>query len=218
MPDKTYANILYETRAGLGLQPDQGHNLPLLIDAFRDFWDIAPWRETIEQMDPFWLTPGFCIYKAPIIVFPDDFRDLYSAEIVTIGLDTYQHSEELKIIGNMVPTNTQGQPRAIGYSFQFKAFLVDRLPNCNVGREYIIPIYKKDYPIEMDLNNINTESFPFKRNEGAFKTFLGWYIKAKPSGESDMVSRALSTALRAENPGMQSNVQPPRSRYSDLGL
>ena len=214
---KTYGNILFETRGSLGLRADQGVGMSHLNDAFRLFWDLHPWKETLGRMEPFYVVPGWSIYNKPFINIPDDFRDLYSAELVEIYFDGTLESRSIEVYGNMKPGRHMGQVEAMGFSFEFNAFLLDAIPNQHVGIDYILPIYKKDYPLDLTAEGATSNKFPFTRNEGFFKVVLGWHLRGKQEQEYQMVMRAFHGALLAETPGKQAHADTPESLFSELG-
>ena len=214
---KTYGNILFEVRDSLGLRADQSAGMSHLGDAFKMFWDIHPWKETLGQMEPFYIVPGWSIYNPPFITKPDDFRDLYSAEIIEINNDGTLESRPIEVYGNMKPGSQYGEIMAFGYSAEFDAFLLDGIPHRTLGCEYILPIYKRDYPFDLSDADNTTKAFPFTRNEGFFKVVLGWHLRGKNMQERRSVDMALQDAKMAETPGKQSFAQAPEGLFRDMG-
>lgn len=216
---KTYAVLLSEVRNTLQIGADQGQSLTMLDDAFRYFWDYAPWKETIGALEPFWIVPGYSYYVEPFIRLPADFKDLYSAELMTVSSDGLVDWRRVNVIGNMKPGTSMGMVEAVGYSREFAgAFLLDTVP-CNVvGREYISARYKKDYPYVLTAERASDEAFIFTRTEGTFKVLLGWYLRGQREQDWGQVRRALEVARQAETPGMQAETDTPEGVFRHLGF
>ena len=214
---KTFQEIMFEVRNDLNLGMDLSNSLSHLNDAFRMFWDDVPWKETLGKMPAFYLVPGWGLYNAPYIVKPEDFRDLFSAEHITINTDGDLTTRPIDVVGNMKPPQYQGQVDALGYSFEYDTFIVDALPNMCLGREFLAPIYKKDYPYDLSAEKSSNEVFPFTRNEGLFKIIIGWHLRGSKEQDAPMVARALFQARKAETTGKQTFVNPPEGLFSGLG-
>ena len=214
---KTFQEIMFEVRNDLNIGMDLSNSLSHLNDAFRMFWDAVPWKETLGKMDPFYLIPGWGLYNEPYIVKPTDFRDLYSAELITIDTSGDLNNRPIGVIGNMKPPQHFGPVDAFGYSVEFDTFIVDALPDMQLGREYLAPIYKKDYPYDLSAEKASNEVFPFTRSEGLFKVIMGWHLRGSKEQDAQMVARALHGARMAETPGKQSAVNPPEGLFSGLG-
>ena len=214
---KTFQDIMFEVRNDLNLGMDLSNSLSHLNDAFRMFWDAVPWKETLGKMDPFYLIPGWGLYNEPYISKPEDFRDLYSAEHIMINTDGDLSSRPLNVIGNMKPPQSLGSVDALGYSFEYDTFIVDALPSACLGREFLAPIYKKDYPYDLTAENAASKDFPFTRSEGLFKVIIGWHLRGSKEQDAQMVARALHGARMAETPGKQTFVNPPEGLFSGLG-
>ena len=214
---KTFQEIMFEVRNDLNLNMDLSNSLSHLNDAFRMFWDSVPWKETLGKMSPFYLIPGWGLYNEPYINKPEDFRDLYSAEIIEINTDGNLSSRPIDVIGNMKPPQHQGQVDALGYSVEYDTFIVDALPSMTLGRVYLAPIYKKDYPYDLTAKKAASETFPFTRSEGLFKVIMGWHLRGSNEKDAQMVARALHGARTAETPGKQTATNPPEGLFSGLG-
>ena len=214
---KTFQEIMFEVRNDLGIGMDLSNSLSHLNDAFRMFWDAVPWKETLGKMSPFYLIPGWGLYNEPYIVKPADFRDLYSAEIIEINADGDLSSRPINVIGNMKPPQLHGQVDALGYSFEYDTFIVDALPSMHLGRVFLAPIYKKDYPYDLTATAAAEKVFPFTRSEGLFKVIIGWHLRGSKEQDATMVARALHGARMAETPGKQTFVNPPEGLFSGLG-
>ena len=214
---KTFQDIMFEVRNDLGIGMDLSNSLSHLNDAFRMFWDVVPWRETLGNMSPFYLIPGWGLYNEPYIQKPDDFRDLYSAEHVTINTGGDLSSRPIDVIGNMKPPQNHGQIDALCYSFEYDTFIVDALPSMHPGREFLVPVYKKDYPYDLTAKETASRVFPFTRSEGLFKIVIGWHLRGSREQDAKMVARALHSARMAETPGKATFVNPPEGLFSGLG-
>ena len=213
----TYGELLLDVKQDLGIVGDQGMALSHLNNAFRMFWDFVPWKETLGEMEPFFPIPGWSVYREPFISLPDDFRDVFSAEYMRLSDDGSMTWRRLETIGNMQPGSYGGEIEAVGYSFEYKAILLDRFSYGTLGLDFISIIYKKDYPYDLTADNAAAQEFPFLRNEGNFRVILGWHLRGKQEKDFPMVARAMQTALIAETPGKQTATQPPEGRFSGLG-
>ena len=214
---RTYSEILDEVMTDLGIGLDQGRALTRLNDSFRFFWDYYPWKETLGEMDPFYLIDGFSVYKPPLIVFPSDFRDVYTAELLTLSSNGSTDWRPLRVIGNMDPVSEGGYINSVGYNPEYKSILVDAMPTQVVCKEYISIVYKKDYPYSLTADVASDESFTFLRDEGPFKAILGWYLSGSRNETWPMVQRALMMAQMAESPGKQAEMTRPEGLFSGLG-
>ena len=214
---KTFQEIMFEVRNDLNLSTDLSNSLSHLNDAFRMFWDDVPWKETLGKMSPFYLIPGWGFYDKPYLDKPDDFRDLYSAERIEIDAGGELSSYPISVIGNMKPPQYPGPVDALGYSFEYDTFVVDALPQMMLGRVFLAPIYKKDYPYDLTAEEAAERVFPFTRSEGLFKVIIGWHLRGRSEQEAQMVARALHGARMAETPGKQTFVNPPEGLFSGLG-
>ena len=214
---KTFQDIMFEVRNDLSLGMDLSNSLSHLNDAFRMFWDAVPWRETLGKMSPFYLIPGWGLYNVPYISKPNDFRDLYSAELITISAGGDLSSRPIDVVGNMKPPQIHGQVDALGYSFEYDTFIVDALPQMTLGREFLAPIYKKDYPYDLTAEEAASQEFPFTRSEGLFKVIVGWHLRGSREQDAQMVARAFHTARMAETTGKQTHTNPPEGLFSGLG-
>ena len=214
---KTFQDIMFEVRNDLNIGMDLSNSLSHLNDAFRMFWDAVPWKETLGKMSPFYLIPGWGLYNEPYIVKPADFRDLYSAEHIYINADGDLSSRPIAVIGNMKPPQSRGQVDALGYSFEYDTFVTDALPTMYLGREFLAPIYKKDYPYDLTADEAASQVFPFTRSEGLFKIIIGWHLRGSREQDAQMVARALLQARMAETPGKQTFSNPPEGLFSGLG-
>ena len=214
MPRK-YSDILDEVQSDLGIGLDQGRALTQLSDAFRYFWDILPWKETMDDMEPFYIIPGRSYYVEPYINFPEDFRDVYSAELITISDNGTLTWRDLDTIQNMKPGSYMGSVNAVGYNPEYRAVLTDSAPSYVLGQEYIMVVYKKDYPYDLTAENATVNDFPFTRTEGTFKAILGWYLRG--AREQEYPARAIYNARLAETPGKQATTKAPVGLFSRLG-
>ena len=214
---KTFQDILFEVRNDLSIGMDLSNSLSHLNDAFRMFWDAVPWKETLEKMSPFYIIPGWGLYNEPYIAKPADFRDLYSAELIKIDAGGDLRSHPIAVIGNMKPPQHFGTVDALGYSFEYDTFIIDALPNMTLGREFLAPIYKKDYPYDLTAEEAADQVFPFTRSEGLFKVVIGWHLRGSGEKDAPMVARALLQARMAETTGKQTFVNPPEGLFSGLG-
>jgi hypothetical protein len=214
---KTYLDLLLETRQHIGASSDQSLSQSTLNDAFRFFWDVEPWRETLTDMPAFYLVPGWSFYTAPYIDVPTTFKDLFSAQLVQVSSDGSLTERPLEVYGNMKPGNLTAQVSAMGYSFEFAGFVLDALPNKTLGLEYIRPKMKLTYPVDLTAANAASTDFPFERFEGLFKVILAWFIRGRPEAESNRVGRAIAEARIGETPGRQSAAQSAEGLFSSLG-
>lgn len=215
---RTYLDILLEVKEDLRISRDQTLSLSVLNDAFRWFWDFYDWKDTIGDMQPFYLVPGWNIYRPPLVEKPSDFRDLFEAFYVTVNGQGSQSEKPLEVIGNIRPHTVFGTPNSIGYDKNYDAFLVNSNPQGVLGMSYIRPRYKKTYPVDLTAANAADNNFPLLHLEGPFKVVLGWFIRRQNKDDMSLVDQAMAYAIKADNPGRQAQAQQPHGLFGNVGL
>lgn len=86
-------------------------------------WNAFDWRETIEILPPFWLSPGTQDYGAPLVIVPADFlglRAVYLTDLSSIPPAKYSR----RSLRFLEPTSAQGLPDAMSYEPSTNCFRV----------------------------------------------------------------------------------------------
>lgn len=215
---RTFMRIFMVAQNQLQIPRDQ-IQIDCLDTAFRTFWDMHPWRESLGTFAPFYLIPSWQRYVEPYIEMPSDFRDLYSAEGVEISTSGPTIAKGLNVIANLENEDASwatNEP-SIGYSHQQQAILISNPPSATVGRFYIQAKYKKDYPVDLTADNASSTNFPMERHEQTFLEYLKWIIQGGPEERASFVGGLLRAAKMSETPGAQDQSNHPDSSYSNLG-
>lgn len=214
---RTYLDLLLEVKESLRISRDQHVAMSIMDDAFRWFWDHHAWTGTIGEMTPFYLVPGWQIYREPLVEIPEDFRDLYEAFHVTINDAGVQTEYPLEVIANIRPTTAYGRPTAVGYEKTYAAFLLNSAPGGVVGQTYIRPRYKKGYPVDLTASAAGSNNFPLEHLEGPFKVILGWYIRNRNVEDLPKVAQVMADAKRMDSVGQQDIATPGSGMFGSLG-
>lgn len=107
-------------------------------------WNMYDWRETIERLPSFWLTPWEQDYGAPLVVVPSDFMGLRTATLVDMASNPAARWP-MKVMKYLEPTHSLVLPKTIAYEPSIPGFRVfPRTPNgLGSGRFKVDGTYKK---------------------------------------------------------------------------
>lgn len=148
-------------------------------------WDMYDWRETLEELPPFWLIANEQDYGAPTAVIPSDFQALRRAYLVNV--DSNYGREELKIKRDIMRTNMRALPRDIGYAPETNTFRT--WPRCPEGlnpSQWLVDGTYKKKPTKITTSNIASSLLPWDdRHFRVACTALKWALAPEISPEKD---------------------------------
>ncbi len=125
------------------------------------FWNAFDWRETIEVLPPFWLTPWVQDYGAPLVTVPADFLGLRTAQLTDLSaVPPAKHP--LKVLKFLEPTHMKSLPHAISYEPSVNSFRVfPRVPNSLGASRFKIDGTYKKRPTLVTAANYTSTLLPF---------------------------------------------------------
>src|SRR5437899_460157 len=95
-------------------------------------WKRYDWRESLQNLPPFYLVPNTQDHGAPAVIIPSDFMGLRQAYLSRIDINPATR-QELTIVKNLRVTYLVGFPRSIDFESAAKAFRIfPRVPR-NIG-------------------------------------------------------------------------------------
>lgn len=137
-------------------------------------WTRYPWKQSIVELPPFHLVADEPDYGAPLLAVPSDLFALHSARVRNsngyIG-DPLDIRRELGIMQSF------GEPRAIAYQKEVRAFRVSPIPNVSAPDWWIEGSYKTTLT---KVTNLNANSYILPFDDVYFSVFrqgLAWKIK-----------------------------------------
>ena len=107
-------------------------------------WNAFDWRETLEILPPFWLSPLVQDYGAPVVAIPTDFLGLREAQLTDIS-NIPPAKYPMKVVKFLEPTHLKTLPNTISYEPSVNSFRVfPRVPaGYGASRFKIDGVYKK---------------------------------------------------------------------------
>lgn len=124
-------------------------------------WNSFDWRETLEILPPFWLTPWVQDYGAPMVAVPADFLGLREAQLTDLS-NIPPLKSPIKVVKFLEPTHLKALPNMISYEPSVNSFrLFPRAPlGVGAGRWKIDGVYKKRPPL-VTAQNYTATLLPF---------------------------------------------------------
>ncbi len=124
-------------------------------------WNAFDWRETIEVLPPFWLSPWVQDYGAPVVAVPSDFLGLREAQLTDISSIPPRHYP-MRVLKFLEPTHRLQLPESISYEPSVASFRVfPRVPDgLGASRWKIDGVYKKR-PTLVTATNYTATALPF---------------------------------------------------------
>ena len=124
-------------------------------------WNAFDWRETIEVLPPFWLSPEVQDYGAPLVIVPADFLGLREAQVTDLS-SIPPAKYPIRILKFLEPTHMKDLPRSISYEPSVNSFRVfPRVPDSiGAARWKIDGVYKKR-PMLLTSTNYTATILPF---------------------------------------------------------
>ncbi len=95
-------------------------------------WNAFDWRETIETLPPFWLTPDSQDYGPPAVIVPVDFQGLRDVNLVQLNA-TPPRKFPLKVKRDLSKTHAYGLPNTIAFNRATQSFRVFPRPTPNIA-------------------------------------------------------------------------------------
>lgn len=157
----TYADALNFVRTQVPATTEDQKAAVICNIATNLIWNAFDWRETIEVLPPFWLSPWTQDYGAPLVVVPSDFLGLREAQLVDLA-SVPPARYPMRVMKFLEPTHMKSLPHAISYEPSVSSFRIfPRMPNgLGASRFKIDGIYKKR-PTLVTASNYTSTLLPF---------------------------------------------------------
>jgi len=167
-------------------------------------WREFPWRWTLGELNPFWLTALEMDYGAPMVVIPTDFLELHSANTVWLNNNLATRRQMTCMKGIQKQTVT-GVPNSISYVPEKACFRVSPRPSSGVTAPYMLVegVYKKT-PTILTPDNYQTTDLPsqeFQRHMWLLAITWAYYETIKDQKAPiyhDRARQAINETARAE--------------------
>jgi len=124
-------------------------------------WNAFDWRETLEVLPPFWLSPNTQDYGAPLVIVPSDFLGLRTATLTDLS-SVPPGKYPMRVMKFLDQTHLKQLPKDISYEPSVQSFRVfPRTPaGLGAARWKIDGTYKKRPTLVTSANYTATE-LPF---------------------------------------------------------
>ncbi len=124
-------------------------------------WNAFDWRETLEVLPPFWLSPWVQDYGAPLVIVPTDFLGLREAQLTDLSVVPPAHYP-MTPVKFLEPTHMKTLPNMISFEPSVNSFRVfPRVPSgLGAARWKIDGVYKKR-PTLVTAQNYTATLLPF---------------------------------------------------------
>lgn len=129
--------------------------------AITEMWDAYDFRETIDELPPFYLIPGEQDYGHPIYAVPTNFGGMRMANLVCLN-STRPERREIHPRRDLRRTSLAGMPELIGFDVATKKIRVyPRVPDNIAGSDFMIEgTYKKE-PAQVTPATIHSTLIPW---------------------------------------------------------
>lgn len=133
----------------------------ILNRAVNLIWKRYDWRETLDDLPPFYLIPSEQDHGAPAVSIPADFHGLRTAYVVRLNT-TPPDRTPLKVVQFTDLTASRYLPQTISFRPETNAFrLFPRVPE-NIGApEYLIDGMYKKHPTKVSASTMHATIWPF---------------------------------------------------------
>lgn len=157
----TYADAMNFIRPQVPATAEDQKSATMCNIATNLIWNAFDWRESIEVLPPFWLSPWVQDYGAPLVVVPSDFLGLRTAQLTDLSNVPPAHYP-MRIMKFLEPTHQMQLPRDISYEPTIQSFRVfPRVPSgLGAARFKIDGTYKKR-PTLITASNYTSTTLPF---------------------------------------------------------
>ena len=225
----TYAEAYQAASIATARQIESLQVCNLLNLAQELIWREYPWRWTLGELDPFWLTALETDYGSPMVVIPTDFLELHSANVVRLN-NTLATRGPLTCMKGIQKQTITGMPNTICYVPEKTCFRIFPRPASGINApDYLIEgVYKKT-PTLLTPDNYQTTDLPsqgFQRQMWLMAITWAYYetIKDQKAPQyHDRARQAINETARAEATSLgEPRVHPTEGLvqgygYSNLG-
>jgi hypothetical protein len=164
---------VYNRVAGDGFRAREDAQLVFAVnDAQYLIWDLYDWRETLEELPPFWLVANCQEYGE----VPGDFQALRKAYLVNV--DSNYGRDDIRIKKDLSLTNIRDLPKLIGYAPETHKFRVWPRPNEGLNpTQFLIDGQYKKKPTKVTHANVGSSLIPWDdRHFRVCCTALQWAL------------------------------------------
>ncbi|CAB4142832.1 hypothetical protein UFOVP434_42 [uncultured Caudovirales phage] len=184
----------------------------------QEIWKRYDWRESIETLPSFWLSPRMQDYGAPLNIVPQDFEGLRTALLVQFTGNPARIIP-LDITKNLDRTNVYSFPSAMSYNHENSCFRIwPNVPeNWGCPDHMITGTYKK-LPVSVLPSSYQGTALPFddKYFFPIVETALwkGYKLNGSPMEEKAQLSALTAIDEMARDQGLNdgdSNITPSSS-------
>ena len=142
-------------------------NAARLADEILSFmWIRYPWRQSLAQLYPFFITKEEPDYTAPYIVFPTDFFALQEAWLREYT--GYRFDPPLSVKPDLIVSGTTSTPTAISYQPEIGGFRLYPRPSMCSPDVWVEGIYKKALT---KVKNETVQSYTYPWDDRYFNVF-----------------------------------------------
>lgn len=194
----TYADVLNFIRSTVPAVTEDQKAATICNIGTNLIWNAYDWRETIEVLPPFWLSPWVQDYGAPLNVVPSDFQGLREAQLTDLAA-VPPAKYPLRVMRFLEPTHLKSLPHAVSYEPSTNSLRVfPRVPNgLGASRFKIDGVYKKK-PTLVTASNYTSTTLPFDD-----MYFQVWLEVLRWAAYSAIGSDKAGMAVRNPNGGTQ---------------
>lgn len=141
---KTYGDLLSSIAKKISRTTEEDFSALILNSTIEEIWKRYEWRESIETLPPFWLSPKTQDYGSPLKIIPDNFDGLRTAFVVQVAGENPRITP-IRVSKNLDRTSIQGPLQALAYNFDTQSFRVFPNTPASYGTPewMIIGTYKK---------------------------------------------------------------------------
>lgn len=160
-PTYSYADAMNIIQKNLGRNIEDG-NAAFICNLGTNFlWNKYDWRETIDELPPFFLIPDEQDHGAPQVTIPSNFMGLRTATLMRTATAPPTRTP-LRVMKNLDTTHVRGWSSAITYRPEAAAFRIfPRVPINWGAPEWMIGGTYKIRPTKLVPTNLITTTLPF---------------------------------------------------------
>ena len=157
----TYADAINFVRPQVPATAEDQKAATMCNIATNLIWNAFDWRETIEILPPFWLSPWVQDYGAPLVIVPSDFLGLRTAQLTDLS-NVPPAKYPIRVMKFLEPTHMKTLPHAISYEPSVESFRVfPRVPNGLGSSRFKIDGTYKKRPTLVTASNYTATNLPF---------------------------------------------------------
>lgn len=138
---------------------DTSFSVEAADQALRLVWNAYPWRQSLVEFPPFYMTPNEPDHAAPDIQIPSNYFSLEKAWVRSIWGEEWP----LTVTRNLYPSSFCSRPTSICYQPEISGFRLHPTPADGWGAPYyyIEAVYKKK-PTAITDDTLNTYELPLE--------------------------------------------------------